>query len=328
MRTEDNLKPKFFSILLRYSIAFFMLEMIIRLYFPVLPSQMVFIQSETVTLRKNLDAKEPPKLSNILFERKSSVFREQAKEGYTIWFVGDSITHGFGVQEREAFDFLLVHQLKKQGVEITQHLNRSSPGLGITEVIETIEQLEREATPNHIVYLMFADDAFSHKMVNIKNQKILFTSSLSNPVGRWLIRNSYLCNLIWKSLAKGKQNTATNPIVPSIDSLHPKMKKLQELQNRIQRQGAQLDIFLLAPMEIDNPKCQNLVVMADMLQEALNENGVQAVYFRNIFPFGQYRIPSEYEATCPIHPNAEGHQELAKKIYSYWKKTGKWGELQ
>ena len=238
----------------------------------------------------------------------------------TVWFAGDSMTAGMGVELGEAWPEQLGQRMQAQLGGRVVLRNLALPGVGYCEVLRRVHSELQFGQPDVVVVGLFADDLETRALLARDGQLVGLPHTIPSPTLRWLARRSYAANLAWFAV-----HSRPDGPVRFIDG--PGRRAFQDnlvaLTAAIREAGATPLVALIEPVGAANcgqpgaaeaaPRCtwmpDDLALMADLLDEA----GVSYLDTRGVWEaLGATAIPEEAGQPLPIHPDAASHARFAE----------------
>ena len=114
-----------------------------------------------------------------------------------LWFAGDSMTAGMGVEPGEAWP----EQLTEMAVEALGGAvvvrNLAVPGIAYCEVLRRVHSELQHGQPDVVFLSLFGDDLESRALLARDGQLIGLPHTIASPALRWAARRSYVVNLGW-----------------------------------------------------------------------------------------------------------------------------------
>ncbi len=243
-----------------------------------------------------------------------------------LWFTGDSVTRGMGVDLDDAFPVLVAEDVAAAlGREVVL-TNLAYSGAGFCGVLNAVHQQLSVATPDLVVVVLFSDDLEDRAMMRMGGEVVGFPSTVGHPLGRRLVRGSYLANLAW--FVWLQRDTDPPRRFVGHGGQHAFAKAQQKLDDEVASAGgAVLRVLLPAPgvpfcaaATDDADRCAWLVSDLDLMASLLEDAGTRSLDLREVWasfsraPGIPEEVDFDAEGNVPIHPDPTGHRTIADAL--------------
>jgi len=240
----------------------------------------------------------------------------------TLWFVGDSMTSGMGVEPGQEWPAQLAQRLqdRTQGQVVVRNL--ALPGVGYCEVLRRAHSELQFGRPDLVFIALFADDLESRALLARDGRLVGLPHTIESDALRWAARRSYAVNLGWFAMAGRPEGPVRFIDGPGRAAFQ---RNVAALTDKVRALGAEPVVVLMEP--VGAASCADALAadpthrcgwMADdlsLMATLLDEVGVEAIDTRGLWSSQSIQpSPSERDAAMAIHPDGAGHAAFAEHL--------------
>lgn len=240
----------------------------------------------------------------------------------TLWFAGDSMTAGMGVEPGEEWPTQLAQRLqaRTQGQVVVRNL--ALPGVGYCEVLRRTHSELQFGRPDLMFITLFADDLESRALLATDGRLVGLPHTIESDALRWAARRSYAVNLGWFAFA----SRPTGP-VRFIDGPGRAafQRNVAAITDKVRGMGAEPVVVLMEPVgaercadDLAADPTHRCAWMADdlaLMATLLDEVGVQTIDTRGLWArVSAQPIAAEQNGGMAIHPDRAGHAAFADHL--------------
>ena len=240
-----------------------------------------------------------------------------------ILFLGDSISDGFGVIKEDRFTTHLAAAFPARPAEVL-----ARPGADTCMEISMLDKrLLQPRPPTLVVWEVMADDLMGYMLFSYDGRPAANPFAEPNGVLRHAAASSYLFNLLWWHLRRHSGGDEGRIVSPTQQS--QMLSHLRALKQTADASNIRLLPYLLEPAGWEfcdpNPRptqpCHWMRVDLNYLAGIFTEAGLTPVDLRGLWKGHPLLvIPREVNTGVggiSIHPNADGHQLIAKALHPH-----------
>ena len=318
MTSRNNVK-KILAVLISMIIFFFLGELLIRIYLHY--NTVYDIEMTRYALYNKVDSDNPrighehkpnssTRLMNVMVDINSDGLRDREYpltkgDNYRIIMLGDSLTLGWGVAERETFSNILEEKLNKSYP--TEIINFGTGNYNTEQEVNLFKEKGLKYKPDKVVLFYFINDA----EVTPEKSKLWFLG-YSEFISFYWSRINSLMDKYSSSQSFGEYYSA----LYRDDQAGWKNTKsaILDLMQLCKKESIELQVVLLP--ELHDTKNQIFREVYDNIAHFLSENNIEYVNLARLFS-EQDNEMDLWVSYDDAHPNALAHKKIAESITEF-----------